>query len=96
MDPKALQLAKEYNIDIVISLESLKIIINEHLNDWTLPIVIKEVDSKKIIFIDEPIAAKNMSYFTKRTESFKEITRNFFCNEIGFKYVLVCFFYLAF
>ncbi|KAK0183243.1 hypothetical protein PV327_001302 [Microctonus hyperodae] len=74
-------LAKEHNVDLVISTSGLKCLasnLNSNYNNtWILPVYIEEYNSKNIIFIDKPLPSTAKNIMEKNTWVYKYIIKNY-------------------
>ncbi|KAK0165185.1 hypothetical protein PV328_003727 [Microctonus aethiopoides] len=74
-------LAKEHNVDLVISTSGLKCLatnLNSNYNNtWILPVYIEEYNSKTVIFIDKPLPSMAKNIMEKNTWVYKYIIKNY-------------------
>lgn len=74
-------LAKEHDVDLVISTSGLKCLatnLNSNYNNtWILPVYIEEYNSKTVIFIDKPLPSMAKNIMEKNTWVYKYIIKNY-------------------
>lgn len=75
-------LAKEAEVDFVISSGGLKCLLNnidsEHSNLWLVPVVVKSHNGRNIVYIDKKLPPANATIPQKNTWVYKYILRHYF------------------